>query len=700
MRRSPDRADVLLAAVSLVAGALVVYLAVDLFPYHSSNHDEGVYLQHARLLLGGKLWFSTSLPDVFHWWFFVEDGSRLYSKYQPVVPALFAVGLAVGTPRLVLGVVGTGIVGLVGLLTRTAYDGPTGVVAAVLVVASPLFLLTTSVFLPYAPATLLNLVFAYAYVRLMRGGGRWWSVLAGTAVGLAFFARPYTAVLFALPFIGHALVLLARARNDRRALRRRLAHLLPVAGLGVAFVGLALAYNAVVTGAPLRFPYAAFAPEDGVGFGHREILGYERDYDLALALEANGTVLWEFVTRFVAAPPLGAVLPAVGVGLLAARVRDAVGADDHTLPDESPPWLTDMGLRILLGGVLVSVVAGNLAFWGNLNVLADVGDPTDGLIAQFGPFYHYDLLLPLSAFGAAGGAWLVGRLHAVARRRVDRRRALAIVLGVLLVAAPLVAVAEANALGPPIAENRAYTERYASAYEPFEERSFDDAVVFVPNPYGPWLGHPFQSLRNDAGLDGDVVYAQDRAPDDEFRVVDHYPDRNLYRFTYRGDWGQVPPEPVEAHIQPLAVRNGTAHTVTFETGVVGQPSTVRLEDGDDAVVYDVTRDATGTMPVEYVVHPGYARVTGDGLEQRGIGTVDFDGGAELQLSVTYVQAGGATVTYRQELGVEERGDSVRLLWPAEAEVCRLTPDCGHDGMYVPGGDYISGVSVNQSVSTS
>jgi 4-amino-4-deoxy-L-arabinose transferase-like glycosyltransferase len=690
----PARDTLALAVLAAVAGAVVFGFATELFPHHSSNHDEGVYLQHARLLLGGELWFTTPLTDAFHWWFFVEDGPRLYSKYQPVVPALFAPGVAVGVPRLVLAVVGAGVAGLVGLLARAAYDGPTGVVAAVLVVLSPLFLLTTSVFLPYAPTSLLNLVFAYGYVRAVRSGRRRWAVVAGVGVGLAFFARPYTAVLFALPFVAHACWLLWTGRSDVDRLRRRFTVLLPVAALGLGFVGLTLAYNVVVVGDPLEFPFLAFAPEDGVGFGRREILGYERDYTLALALEANARVLWTFATRFVAAPPLGTVAAAVGLGLVAVRrARGTAAADD---PDGGR--LPDHTLRLLFVGVLGSVVVGNLAFWGNLNVLAALSDPTDGLIAQFGPFYHYDLLLPLSALGGAGLVWGWRQLRAVAVPRVGRRRGLAVLLGALLVLAPVAGAAQVAALDGPVEENARYTERFENAYEPFADGE-PEGVVFVPTPYGEWLGHPFQALYNDAGLDGETVYALDRAPDDDFRVVDEYPDRDLYRYTYRGEWTGAPRGEVVAGLQPLDVRSGTRHGVTFETGVLGRPSTVRVSDGNDAVTFDVTADPEERFAVSWVLEPGRVRVVSQGLDKRGIGVVTFEGTAEVNVAVTYVQAGGATVTYRQEVAVEERGDTVRVIWPPEVEVCRLTTNCGHEGMYVEGGDYLTGVNVTQRVST-
>jgi len=692
MGRSLNRDDLLLAVVALLAGLVVFVVATELFPYHSSNHDEGVYLQQARLLLDGALWFQTPLTDAFHWWFFVEDGTRLYSKYQPVVPAMFALGLAADAPRLVLAVVGAGVAGLVGLLTRDAFDGTTGIVAAALTVCSPLFLLTTSTFLPYAPTTLLNLCFAAAYVRLFRTGRRRWGVAAGAAIGLAFFARPYTAVLFAAPFICHACWLLWRVRADDPLLRRRLARLLPVAAVGVGFVGLTLAYNAVVTGDAFTFPFGAFAPEDGIGFGHRELLGYERDYTVPIAVDANARVLWTFATRFVAAPPLGTLAAALGLGLFVRRLAGATPTAART--DDT--GVSKTGLRALLVGMLLTVVVGNVAFWGNLNVLADLSDPTDGFIARFGPFYHYDLLLPLSTFGAAGLVAAARTVRATVGKHLGRRGTLAVLGCVVLIATPVAAVAQTNALDAPIAENARYTERYENAYEPFADGE-PAGVVFVPTPYGEWLGHPFQALRNDAGLDGRTVYALDRSPGADFRVIDAYPTRDLYRYTYRGEWTADPRGEIVAELQPLDVREDRSHRVTFETGVVGRPSSVRVSDGDEAVTYDVTADPGSTFALTWVAEPGRVRVVQQGVEKRGIGVVTFDDSAEIAVAVTYVQEGGATVTYRQEVAVEERGDTARLVWPPEVEVCRLTTDCSYESAYVEGGEYLSGVSVNQSI---
>lgn len=237
-------------AVSLLVGLVVTWLAVDLFPYHTVNDDEGVYLTQAAMLLEGKLFlYPGALAEAVRPWFFIVQetasapgGVQLYSKYSPAVPALFALGLAVGLPNLVLGGVAAVTAALVYILTADIFDRQTGIVAAGLLGLSPLFLLTSATFLAYAPTTMLNLGFAVCYVRAARRDSSGYAVVAGTLIGFALFARPYTALLFALPFIGHSLWALATAQRvgtGWAVFRRYVAIALP----GLAFVGLTLAYD-------------------------------------------------------------------------------------------------------------------------------------------------------------------------------------------------------------------------------------------------------------------------------------------------------------------------------------------------------------------------------------------------------------------------------------------------------------------------
>ncbi|ELZ51526.1 hypothetical protein C464_00724 [Halorubrum coriense DSM 10284] len=703
-----DRTAAAAVFVSLAAGLLTFAVAATVFSHHSANHDEGVYLTQAALLLGGQLEFHAgALADAVHPWFFVEDGGRLYPKYSPVPAATYAVSMALfDEPRVTLGAIAAGNAALVYLLGGTVAGRRAGLAAAVLFAASPMAVLTGAAFLPYAPTTFFNLLFAVAYLRSVRDGSTAAAGVAGVAIGLAFFARPFTAVLFAAPFILHALWRIGSAVAAEGLSPSSLPDPVRRHGLtalfGMLFVGVTLAYNLRITGSAFTFPYQAFAPTDGPGFGERRILGHSAEYTPALALESNGYALWELATRWVAAGPLGALLAAAGGAVAVRRWRD--GADlapraASARTDGSPAFRRTAAL--IVAGIAVSVAVGNLFFWGTHNALATLSDPTDGLAALFGPFYHFDLLVPLSVFGGVAVAAAVRalprlRARLAAQTGSDRnaRAAVAVAVAVALVVASGAAVATA---ADPVQRNAAIDAKHEAAYAPFDEAELANALVFVPTPYGEWLAHPFQRLRNGPGLDGDAVYALDRDPVEDFAVLDAYPNRTLYRYGYRGAWTADPESRVTPKLEPIDVRSGSRLAAETTVGVPErvESARIRLETrrGEDRAAYDVADPEAGDpLAVEWSIGEDGVRLAGAPDE-----SVSVDPAGDVAvLTVTLFAPDGSTFTYRQEAtirtaGGESVGDGeatgsagdVEVVWPPERSVCRLVTDCGSEGTYLP-----------------
>jgi hypothetical protein len=654
-------------ALAAVAGGAVLAVAVVLFPYHSLNHDEGVYLQQASMLLDGQLFLRPPVEEAFRPWFFVESERGLYPKYGPVPAAVFAVGMALGEPRLSLAVVAAASTALVVGLGRRAFDRPTGLAAGGLLVAAPMFLLTSSVFLPYAPTFCLNLAFAAAYVRGCRERSIAWAAAAGLASGLAFFARPYTAVLFAAPFAGHAAWVLATER--RRAVR-------PYAALvatGFALVGVTLAYNGVVTGDPFLFPYEAFAPLDGLGFGERRILDHSMDYTPARALETNGYLLWYLATRWGPLGTLGTALAVAGLALARTAPERAAGAR-----------LSDRQLRAVLAGVGVSVAVGNLYFWGTANMLATPSDPTDGLVAAFGPFYHFAVLLPLSVFGGHAVVRGARAVRTGEGRSATGRRTAAVTVAVLAVTVLVAGAAAAAAFDRPVERNAAHTDDYRQAYAPFEPRPPADAIVFLPTPYGPWLNHPFQPLRNDPGFDGRTVYAQDRDAETTWAVLAAYPDRTPYRYRYRGEWTPGPGEAVEPTLRAGERVEPDALRATTSVGAPPDATSATVAVASDGRVARTTRTVDGDrVAVDWRLNP-------EGLSA-GDASVPVDGPTGAELRVTVVGAQGGTVAYELEILVRPAEGRVEVLWPPTRQVCVGETAC--EDAYVPDSGYPSFVDL-------
>lgn len=637
-------------AIALVGGLAVWLVSTNLFPYHSLNHDEGVYLQQAAMLLEGTLHLQPPVEGVFRPWFFVAGSDGFYPKYNPVPAGMFALGELLGGYRLALPAIAAGILAGVTGVVSEVFDRRTGLLAAVFVLASPLFLLDTATFLPYAPTTLLNLAFAYAYLRADRTEDWRWAAAAGAAIGLAFFARPYTAVLFAAPFVAHALWTLAR--DWRRAISRQAA----TAALGLAGVALTLAYNATVTGSALTFPYEAFAPLDGLGFGYRELLDHGVEYTPALALEANSKVLAAFTGRWIAGGIVGAGLALAG---LAVRRQ----------------WSPRVAV---LAGLGVSVPVGNLYFWGNYNLLGDLDVAGDGLIAALGPYYHFDLLVPTAAFAAVAALAAFDALRDALEARLDRRAAVAGLVAISLASALVLGGITASQAAEPVERNAGVTETYERTYAPFEPAPPADAVVLTPTPYGPWLNHPFQALRNDPGYDGRTVYAMDDRP---FAISEAFPDRNLYRFGYRSVWDPLGDSPEAARLQGVQERSGESVTLNASVGLPERvtSATVTIETADGTAHY-VASDAGEDLNFQLTIGNETVRVAGP-LEAAGGESPEIDGREDVEVTV-FADDGVGGFEYRLSVPVEIGDGTVRALTPG-VEYCLDARACGGAATYVP-----------------
>ena len=647
--------------LAAVAGVVALLVAARVFPHHSLNHDEAVYLQQAELLLDGRLFLRPPVEDAFRPWFFVEDGDRLYPKYAPVTAAVFALGELAGGFPLALAGVAAAVTGLTAALGRELFDGRTGLLAGTLLLASPLFLVQSGVYLPYAATTALNVLFALAYLRAERRASLPAAAVAGAAVGVAFFARPYTAVLFAAPFVVHACWTLARSRAwrhtaDASVVSDALARRGATAGLGAAGVVAALGYNWVATGDPLVFPYQAFAPRDGVGFGHREMLGHETNYTPGLALRANARVLWRLFTDWVVAGPLGTALAAVGVLGVVRNRRDA-GAPR----------------RALLAALFVTIPVGNLAFWGNYNVLGRLSVPTDGLLHFLGPYYHFDLLVPTAVFAAHGGLVGAAWLRTTARGRLSAGRAKRVTVAALLLGAAVFGAVAVDRAAAPLARNDRVSDELAAGYEPFDDGGPADSVVYLPTPYGPWLNHPFQELRNDPSYGGPAVYAL--GDGSELAVAAAYPNRTLYRYVYSGSWAPTDDATVDASLQRVdrtageSVRLGASFALPADSGGV----TLRLST-DHGSAYYVTEAGADALDVTVAVSGDRARLTGANVDPTGSATVPVGTTDEVVVEA-HVSTGPASgFSYRLAFPVERDDGTIRALSPT-TERCRVPTRC-------------------------
>jgi Dolichyl-phosphate-mannose-protein mannosyltransferase len=279
-------------AVALAAFGVTAHLMWHYYERVPHFVDEVSYIFQAKLFAAGRL--STAIPSVneaFHvWgpynWVYERDG-RWSTFYFLGHPLALAPGAALGAMWLMPPLLGGSCVLLIGLIGRRLYDPVTGLVASLLLAASPFFLMQSSNFMSHITWVFYMLMSMFF---LLRRDRTWlFGALAGLFYGLALNTRALEAIVLIVPFAIALTWPLLRRETRTEAAGRCLGFL---AGGAVAAL-LMLLYNAALTGDPLRPAYSDYPPGgDTLGFkyGHTLSIGLHNLQArlMALLLVLNG----------------------------------------------------------------------------------------------------------------------------------------------------------------------------------------------------------------------------------------------------------------------------------------------------------------------------------------------------------------------------------------------------------------------------
>lgn len=450
-------------------------------PRLTDNGDEAVYLLQAESFRAGHLFPPAAEPTrAFLPWLSTTNGRHYVTKYTPVFPGFIAGSQWMfGSERAALALVAAGaVVACYHLAREILGRRRVAVVAAAFLAGSPLFAIQSVTYLSYLFNAALLMGFAAALLAGVRRRSRPLLALGGLLFGLALFARPFDAILFAGPLLGWW------GWSGRHRIRRLVSDAAWI-GLGAVppLVGMAV-YFQLATGSFFRPPFTFVGPSDTLGFGPKRMYAEMPflDYTPGRALLALGrlvvlTGFWGF----------GGLLL---IGLAVMGYRGLCRGPGR--------WLAL---------VAVTVPLGYLFFWGSFSS-SEWGGPW-----RFGPFYWLPVIVPGSIAAAAGFARLWRWDPVVARFVLAGMAALSLFVTVR-------ALGEHQRFG--VERDRLYAAPLAAA------ASLDRAVVFLPPLDGPWLLQPFSLARN-ASFDGPVVWAIDRGAPRNLDVVRRLAGRTPYR---------------------------------------------------------------------------------------------------------------------------------------------------------------------------
>jgi 4-amino-4-deoxy-L-arabinose transferase-like glycosyltransferase len=413
--------------------------------------------------------------------FVVDYEGVRFGKYPPGWPALLSLGVRLGAPWLLNALLAGACAWLTYRLGRRLGGAVVGVLAALLVATSPMFLLLTASLMSHALSVFLTLALTLAWLdstaptRLPRALP---VIVAGLSLGLLALTRPLTAAAVGLPFGVHGAWVLLRGPAPRRRA------VLAIGLIAAAAGSLVFVWQWALTGDPLRNLYTLWWPYDRIGFGPGHGVS-EAGHTLNLArintrfslrVGRHDLFGWPYLS-WIFAP----------VGLLAWRRRVEA-------------WLLAALLPVLV--LLYSL------YW--------VG------AWLYGPRYYIEALGALAVLSAAGLTALAGRW-----RPGERRRWRAVGVGAVLIT--LLGLNLGFYLPARLRQMTGLYDMRRADGQPLEALGLDRALVIV-HPQTAWTEYGALLRLTPPFADNDLLLAYTRGAETDAQLARAYPDRPVYHY--------------------------------------------------------------------------------------------------------------------------------------------------------------------------
>lgn len=512
------RADWAALGLSLLAVLASVWITQNIFEATAHLEDEMAYVWQAEVIARGKLTLP-SPPDAnsFLVPFVVDYQGQRFGKYPLAWPVLLGIGVRFGLRSLVNPLLAGLAVWLTYRLGRRTFSTAVGLLAALLTLISPFFLLNSGSLLSHPFSLVLALVFVLAWLDAFvpskqsdagqeaaegaaAWSGRWvWlpTVLAGLALGVLALTRPLTAVGVGLPFGIHGIYLLLK--GDRPARLRVLA--LGILALGAGALNFLWQYAA--TGDPFLNPYTLWWEYDKIGFGPG--IGVTKNgHSLRMAWINTRYSLWVGWQDLFGWPNFSWLFLPFGLIALVRLAR----------------FSRTRGLRaILTASLFPTLVLVYTAYW--------IGS------WLFGPRYYYEGLPSLTLLSAAGICWLAGwpvlpeePWRSFSGRLKIRPLAVTGLVALLLAMSALFYTpARLEMMKGLYGVERAHM----APFETPEAQEKAPALVIV-HPAKEWIEYGTLLELQNPFLDTPFIFVISRGAAQDARVASRFSERNIYHY--------------------------------------------------------------------------------------------------------------------------------------------------------------------------
>jgi hypothetical protein len=441
------------------------------------SDDEHAYAFMGQLFASGRIYVPSLPPSVRPFLdnqFIVNDG-KMYGIYFPGHPTALAIGERLHAMAWVPTVSATLTVPLAFSVARRIFGQRAALLTLPLLLVSPYFLFPSATLLAHSTAAFLLMAFVYAVLRLRETpeAFRWW-IVGAIALSWATLTRPFSAPIFAVPWLVWLGVDLWPRRNGR-AMGGAMVFCL----IGAGALGLLLAYQYALSGSPFVSGYQTFSRMHHFGL-------------IGRALEAP------------------APLPSINELMFTlARINF---------------WLFGWPASLLLILFCNRSAGGRRLLTSTVYVLLFYAAISAGTIHPVGPVHYAELAVPMIILSASGLERLVELARGAGMSgRVPR----------IVVTAPVAATLCALVTFYPVygGSLRASADLTRAPYELLAERGIDRALVFVhslPALYVSPYSWAYYRRNNSPDLTDPILFVNYLGPEKNKELMRQFPDRPAF----------------------------------------------------------------------------------------------------------------------------------------------------------------------------
>ena len=266
------RSQAIALALALAGGAVSIWISANLYERIPHLEDEIAFLWEAHVMAQGEIALpSPQEPRAFMVPFVIDFEGMRFGKYPPGWPAALSLGARAGAPWAVNALLSAVALWLIYRLGAKLINPAVGLLAELLALSSPMFIMLSGTLLSHMLALFLAIVVLLAWIDLTLRDAedearkqvpRWMLIItASLALGLLILVRPLTALGVALPLGLHGALLLVRNAPARKQ------GLIIVGGIALLLAVLLPTWQAAQTGDPTLNLYTLWWEYDRVGFG-------------------------------------------------------------------------------------------------------------------------------------------------------------------------------------------------------------------------------------------------------------------------------------------------------------------------------------------------------------------------------------------------------------------------------------------------